>query len=368
MFLPQLGFSLPVLSEASIDQTPGVFMRILHVANFNTHKYGTDLYSTDRKISAGLVRNGHFVYDFSYRDVCRNESFFRTTKLGTGSVNQKLLKACSQINPHLLLLGHSELITSETLEKVRKSHPSIKIGLWYVDALFHREKTEHLFNRLQFIDMVFATTSGSYLREYSRGTTSAVFIPNMVDPAVESYTAFRNTTCDYDFIFCGRDSNDPERRTFMEKLQLETGKTMRSAFFGCLGNRPVTGHDYLALLSRSRMALNISRRNDVRLYSSDRIAQLTGNGLLTFCPRIPAMELLYTEKELVYFSTPEELLARIQYFHSHPDEAEKRAEKGWHRAHRSFNTTRVTAYMIERLFDQPLSSDYEWQDEFYTSS
>jgi hypothetical protein len=77
-------------------------MRILHVANFNTHKYGTDLYATDRKISAGLTRNGHFVYDFSYRDVCRNESLFRTTRLGNSKVNQKLLQACETICPELL--------------------------------------------------------------------------------------------------------------------------------------------------------------------------------------------------------------------------------------------------------------------------
>ena len=340
-------------------------MRILHVANFNTRKYGTDLYSTDRKISAGLIRNGHFVYDFSYRDICRNESLFNTTKLGSRPVNKRLPEACSQINPHLLLLGHSELITTETLKNIRKLHPAMKIGLWYVDALFHREKTKHLFERLKYIDILFATTSGKYLREYATGTTKAAFIPNMVDPAVETYTAFCNTDYDYDFIFCGRDSSDSERSTFIKQLQEGTSQTMRSAFFGCLGNKPVTGHNYLALLSRSKMALNISRRNDVRLYSSDRIAQLTGNGLLTFCPRIPGIKLLYKEDELVYFSTLEELLTLVRHSHTHPNEAKKIAKNGWNRAHGSFNSTRITAYMIERLFDRPLSSDYEWQDEFY---
>ena len=84
-------------------------MRILHVANFSTHKYGADLYAIDRKISAGLIRNGHYVYDFSYRDVCRNESLFRTTKLGTAKVNNKLLKACdifeSMEHLYRILLG-----------------------------------------------------------------------------------------------------------------------------------------------------------------------------------------------------------------------------------------------------------------------
>jgi hypothetical protein len=213
--------------------------------------------------------------------------------------------------------------------------------------------------------MVFATTSGRHLREYARGTTRAAFIPNMVDPAVESYASFRNSSYEYDFIFCGRDSNDEKRRAFMKKLREETSKTMRSAFFGCLGSRPVIGHDYLALLSCSKMALNISRRNDVRLYSSDRIAQLTGNGLLTFCPEIPGMELLHGKDELVYFSTLEELPDLVRHYHTHPDEAERIAEKGWSKAHSSFNSSRVTTYMLERLFDQPLSSDYEWQNEFF---
>lgn len=49
------------------------------------------------------------------------------------------------------------------------------------------------------------------------------------------------------------------------------------------------------------MGLNYSRKNDVTLYSSDRIVQLTGNGLLTFSPRIPGFDQLYTEQEVVYF-------------------------------------------------------------------
>lgn len=72
-------------------------MRILHVVNFNLGKYGADLYAPDRKISAGLTRNGHFVYDFSYRDVCRNASIFRTIRFGAGQVNNKLVRACGNL-------------------------------------------------------------------------------------------------------------------------------------------------------------------------------------------------------------------------------------------------------------------------------
>ncbi len=337
-------------------------MRILHVANFNTHKYGTDLYATDRKISSGLIQNGHFVYDFSYRDVCRNESLFKTTKFGTANVNKKLLQACEILHPHLLLLGHSELIEAKTLIEVKKKFPTIKIGLWYVDALFHKEKTIHVCTRLPCIDIFFATTGGKYLQEYATSTSIAAFIPNMVDPAIESGKAFDNAAFDHDFIFCGRDSNDPERQTFLRKLAKETDKHLCCAFRGCLSNPAVTGYAYLDFLSRSKMALNISRRNDVTLYSSDRLIQLVGNGLLTFCPKVPMLNTLFSDKELVYYNGFDELLEKIIYYHNHHKECKNIARNGWQRVHTCYTAKRITRYMLELLFDLPFSSEYEWRE------
>ena len=343
-------------------------MRILHVANFNLRKYGADLYATDRKISAGLIRNGHLVYDFSYRDVCRNESILRTTRFGTRQVNKKLLHACNRLQPHLLLLGHSELITAVTLAEIRDRHPAIKIGLWYVDPLFHREKTAHLFDRLKFIDVIFTTTGGEYLREYATTITSAAFIPNIVDPAVETGKAFAAQTYDHDFIFCGRDETEKERQNFMLVLQREAGKHLRCAFRGCLGNALVTGNAYLDFLNRSKMALNISRRNDVTLYSSDRLVQLVGNGLLTFCPKVPGMERLFEADEMIYFDDLDDLLQKIVYYHTHDHECRAVAERGRQRAHSCYNNERVCRYMLELLFDNPFTSDYEWRDEVYLCS
>lgn len=340
-------------------------MRILHVANFNNHKYGTDFYSTDRKISAGLIRNGHFVYDFSYRNVCRNESLLRTTRFSKATVNKKLIQACDTIRPHILLFGHSELITAATLAEIKKHWPSIKTGLWYVDALFHKHKTIHLFDRLPFIDVIFATTSGPYLKEFQTATSRAAFIPNMVDKSVESKRSFQNHSYDHDFIFCGRDSSDSHRREFIERLHRETANHLRSSFHGCLGHPPITGYDYIDLLGRSKMALNISRRNDVALYSSDRLSQLVGNGLLTFCPKVPSLELLFNEDELVYYDTFDELLEKILYYHSNPEECRAIAAKGWRRAHESYSAETVTRYMLELLLELPFSLDYCWKNEIF---
>lgn len=188
----------------------------------------------------------------------------------------------------------------------------------------------------------------------------------MVEVAIESCRAFSNTTYDNDFIFCGRDASTPARRQFMQDLHDKVAKKMRCSFKGCLGNSLINGYNYLHFLSRSKMGLNISRRNDVPLYSSDRIAQLTGSGLLTFCPEIPQMKLLFSDNEIVYFKNFHDLLTKLIYYHTHWEEGRRIAEQGWQKTHSSYSATRVTRYMMERLFDQPLSSDYEWQNEIFT--
>ena len=52
-------------------------MRILHIANFSLFKNEAVFYSIDRKISIGLIRNGHFVADFSYRDLSKHNAFIQ---------------------------------------------------------------------------------------------------------------------------------------------------------------------------------------------------------------------------------------------------------------------------------------------------
>ena len=93
--------------------------------------------------------------------------------------------------------------------------------------------------------------------------------------------------------------------------------------------------------------------------------QLTGNGLLTFSPRIPGFDQLYTEQEVVYFDDQHDLAAKIKHYAGHPDEAKKIAQAGWNKTRSSFNAKRITQFMIEVTFDQPLSEAYEWSHEVY---
>ena len=54
-------------------------------------------------------------------------------------------------------------------------------------------------------------------------------------------------------------------------------------------------------LSKTKMALNLNGEEGWPLYSSDRIAQLIGNGILTFLWNKGSMKNLISENHAVYF-------------------------------------------------------------------
>lgn len=323
-------------------------MKILHVASYNYLKNGQTYYATDYKIHNGLTRNGHTVYPFSYRDTARCSNIFGSKSWGAGKTNQRLIETCQNFKPDIVLLAHAELITLETLKAIRHYHPTIKIGMWFVDALFNQHNVDNIKSKLEALDALFVTTGGEWLKQFENGHTHVEYMPNLVDVSIDCHQAFTTSHHPVDFLFCGTDYKDPERQKFLTTLHDDLD-FLKAKFFGCLGQPRIFGADYMDVLSRSRMGLNYSRRNDVELYSSDRIAHLTGNGLLTFTPRIPGFEELYSDDEVVYFDSYDELLEKIRYYHGHPDAGTAIARRGWEKAHYCYNNTLITKFMIETI-------------------
>ena len=142
-------------------------VRIVHCATFCTNKFGLDYYSGNHKISNGLIRNGHNVYDFSYRDIARSEAPLKTKWLGIRKMNQRLVETVNEVRPDLLLLGHSELIANETLLEIRKIIPKIKIAMWWVDWLDGFLVNRYFFiERINLVDEFFMTTDPVALKEF----------------------------------------------------------------------------------------------------------------------------------------------------------------------------------------------------------
>ena len=74
--------------------------------------------------------------------------------------------------------------------------------------------------------------------------------------------------------------SDAREKTVM--LLRSTLKILNFDIYGMDNRQPIWGQDFLNAISNSSMAINLSRGKAIKYYSSDRIAQLMGNGLLTF--------------------------------------------------------------------------------------
>ena len=62
------------------------------------------------------------------------------------------------------------------------------------------------------------------------------------------------------------------------------------------------------------MGLNLSRGRPTKYYSSDRIAQLIGNGLLTFIHKDTMYQDFFTKDEMIFYSDVSDLSEKIKKY------------------------------------------------------
>lgn len=337
---------------------------MVHAANYQFAKDGLVFFNPDHKLHQGLVQNGCYVYPFSINDRARMLSPTGSKTFGKGRANRALLETCVNVHPDVLMLGHAQYIHKETLAEIRRRVPGIRIGLWYFDAMWVPRNIEHLHDRSEVLDAVFATTGGELLRSVATPACPAAFIPNPVDASIERLRAFENSNPDYDVVFFGCDKRAPERKQFLKDL-LRTAPDVRLGIFGSLGNPYSFGHEKEQILASSRMALNLNRRNDVELYSSDRIAQLTGNGLVTLTPAGAGLESLYSHEEVVYFDSVEDLARKVRHLKNNEVEALRVARAGWRRTHEAYSAANVAAFILGVTMRDESYHRAEWSEHVY---
>ncbi|MGD2119979.1 MAG: glycosyltransferase [Chromatiales bacterium] len=322
-------------------------LRIVHCANFSETKNGAVYYATDRKISNGLIRNGHFVYDFSYRDVARNASLLRSKKFGSKAMNQALHETVGNVQPDLLLLGHSELVDDEALRLLKQQYPHMRLAMWWVDWIYN---LRHIEPRLQLLDSFFITTAPSELAGLVSDASvldKCFYLPNICDESIDTGRAFERDAYDYDVLFVGR--YDEQRQPLIDYLHAEFSDC-KLGVFGLDKNSLVLGNDYLQRLSAARIGINYNRNNKLGRYSSDRLIQLAANGVLVMSPEIPDMREIFSDDELVYFADLQQLGDKIRYYLEHDHGRREIAQNGWRKAHVFYNETRVTQTMLQQIF------------------
>lgn len=358
-------------------------MRILFVADGNLKHRGARYHFTYRRLLNGFIRNKHNVYFLSDTDTARCGNIFRSSKLGRGYCNNVFIDTCYNLKPDMIIFDKSDLIKNESLSKVKSLLPGVKIIQYNVDPMFSRHNINMLKRNISYMDATFVTTAGSILKCLSHTNGIVSFMPNPVDVSIDYPKCHERSDQKYDVFWSMRKvekSRKHEKNPRIEiPLFLEKSGKVDIDYYGMNGKPELWNIKYYQAIENAKMGLNLSHSylgednvhdkstdQELYLYSSDRISHYMGSGLLILSTRENKLEEFFEEnKEIVFFSSREDLLEKIIYFKKHDDERKKIARQGWEKSHSCFNEKLVTKYIIERTFGMPLSERYAWPTQVY---
>ena len=297
-------------------------LKIMHITNFNERFNGRLHYNTGRRINNGFIRLGHNVLSISDRDIIHNNKSL-TDLNGLNNLQKKILDTYDNFKPDLIMLGHADRVSSITLEKMKNLDKNLKISQWFLDPLSkygpdHANNSKRILDKIEFLDKTFLTTDPNSL---SLKIPNSHFIPNPCDKSFEVLENYKNK-CDFDVFFAmshgvhrgelkkGKIDN---REIFINKL-IKKNVDIKFDVYGMNNVQPIWGEQFLKRISNCYMGINLSRGRPIKYYSSDRIAQLIGNGLLTFIDKKTFLSDFFSNKEMVFYKDIDDLSYKINKY------------------------------------------------------
>lgn len=336
-------------------------MRILHIAHQQLRKYGMTRVSWAKKLQLGLIKAGHDVHGFSDRDVAAFESPLGVKPIGRRRANKVLMEMAEAVEPHLIIAGHCDVITDATLAELKRRRPGLVLAHCNNDPLFVPENAARIERRAAVVDVVFVSTGEAVLRQrFPNAAARLHHMPNPVDASIERHDASGEAELPVDLIFCGKSNAHTGRLALVGWLRdaLPRGFAFRTP--GSFGEPTVWGLGYDRTLAAAKMGLNLNRQEGDYWYSSARMAQMGGNGLLVFTHADNGFDALFPAETLAYYRSREELLASVLEFHH--DDAKRRhwAANTRRFMHEAMNATLYAQYIVEAALELPFSHPYAW--------
>ena len=346
-------------------------LRILHVTNFNERLDGRLFFNTGRRINNGFIRLGHSVLGFSDRDIQKYYKSFTDFK-GKKILNDKLKKTCYNYKPDLIVTGHADLISRQQIEELKEDNPNTKFAQWFLDPLnkqgpdFERNK-DRIMDKIDLMDASFITTSPSAL-PFLPNESKNFYIPN---PADESFETLNNFTksCSVDVFFALshgvhrgklKSGKIDDRITFLESLQSIT-KDVKFDIYGINKVQPIWADHYFKTISNCKMGLNLSRGKAIKYYSSDRITQIVGNGLVCLIDKNTKYSNFFSDNEMVFYKNVSDLSEKILKISRDEKLRKQIGRKGKIKYMKYFNSTKVANYIINRTLDFKDKNSYLWE-------
>ena len=347
-------------------------LRILHITNFNERLDGRLFFNTGRRINNGFIRLGHSVLGFSDRDIQKYYKSINDFK-GAKTLNDKLKRTCYNYKPDLIVLGHADLISSDQINELKDDYPNVRVGQWFLDPLnpkgpdYYRNK-ERVLDKIECVDSSFITTSPSALNFLPKKKKS-FYIPNPSDKSFETLNNF-NKSCSVDVFFALshgvhrgvlKTGKMDDRAAFIKNLLKKTPDT-KFDIYGLDKIQPIWADHYFKTISNAKMGLNLSRGEAIKYYSSDRITQIVGNGLVCLIDEKTQYRDFFSDNEMVFYKNVNDLSEKILKISKDDKKRRSIAKKGKEKYMKYFNSDLVAEYIINKTMNINNKKNFLWQN------
>jgi hypothetical protein len=219
-------------------------------------------------------------------------------------------------------------------------------------------------DKMQLMDANFCTTDPKSLKVNKK--FPIFYLPNPVDESFERLKNYNKKFINNDIFFAMshgvhrgvlKKGKFDQREIFLTNLQKLT-PNVKFDVYGMKNNQPIWADNFINALSRSKIGLNLSQGKPLKYYSSDRFAQIIGNGLLVLVHEKTRIGDFFNKNEIVTYKNITDLSNKINKLVNNDKLRRSIAKKGRNKYFKYFNSTIVSNFIIKKTFK-------DYKDKFY---
>ena len=333
-------------------------LKIINIYN-QGQKLNHRLYniSQGKKFTNGFIRNNHDVLEISDRDFLKNHKTFDLFPSKKG-FQDYLIETFKNYNPDLLFFGHTNNISLDTLHIIKSLNKNLIISQWNEDPVmpsldYSKQNISNINLYSNFVDHNFITTHPSIVKnKINSDNLHFYFVP--VDRNIECFNVYNMRPKKDLFYAMSHGVNrailktgiEDTRVKFLDRL-INKIPNIKYDFYGFSNKQPIWGNDFNIQLINSKMGLNLSRGKPTKYYSSNRIASIMGNGLLTFIDEKVQMNDFFTKNEIIFYKNINDLAEKIKFYSINDKLRGKIAKNGKEKYFKLFNETKISKYFVD---------------------
>ncbi len=335
-------------------------LRIINIYNTGQKNYHR-LYniSLGKKFTNGFIRNGHDVLEISDRDFVRQSRNIFQIK-NPDKFQEYLINTFKNYNPDLIFFGHTQNIKKDTINELKNLNSHVILSQWNEDPVmkslsYSKQNLQNITNYSNIVDHNFITTDPSILKNQINNTDNFHFFFVPVDKNIECFNVSKKHPIKDLFYAMSHGVNratlkrgkSDSRIHFLNSL-IKKLDNIDYDFYGFQNKEPIWGNDFYKALNNSKMGLNLSRGLPTKYYTSNRIASLMGNGLLTFIDKKTQLDDMFNKNEVIMYRNINDLTDKINFYKKNDHLRKKIASAGRKKYFKLFNELNIAKYIVDK--------------------